>query len=72
MASNTEYIYGEHSMLKMVAWEDEVQIKICRKREDGTYDETDPAVFNLPDRGFAQTLIRDIRRMRDRVWGKDE
>lgn len=72
MASNQAYIHGTYSMLKLIADHDSVRVKLCPRHEDGHVDEVDKAVAISLDRQGVNMLIRDLRKMRDRCFGRDE
>lgn len=78
MGSNTQYVYGHEAMLKIISDPGTVSIKVCPKIEvegDGPieYDEVVEArTFVLNDWFSANLLLKEIRSMRDRTWGKPE
>jgi hypothetical protein len=73
MGSDQEYIYGEHTLLKMIADHDEVRLKLCpERRDDDGWDEVEGAIEISLDREGLNMLIRSTRKLRDRVFGKDE
>ena len=78
MVSNQQYVYSRNAMLKIISDPGAVRIKICPKIEiegDGPveYDETvDAREFVLEDWFSANLLLKELRSMRDRTWGKPE
>ena len=78
MGSNTQYVYSREAMLKIISDPGSVRIKICPKIEqegDGPveYDEViESRSFVLDDWFSANLLLKEIRAMRDRTWGKPE
>lgn len=77
MGNDQAYIYGDYSLLKLIRDPDEVRLKLCpaydRRTPDEpvTFNEVEAAVSIGLDRDGINMLIRDLRKMRDRVFGGD-
>lgn len=79
MGSNTAFIYGdeESGLIKVIADPSNVRVKLCPQRvdpatEDERFDEGTHSVSSNLDRRSVNRLIKDLRIMRDRVFGRDE
>lgn len=62
-------------MLKVIADPDSVRVKMCPMIGDepgGSIDEVENAISIDLDRRTVNRLIRDLRKMRDRVFEADE
>jgi hypothetical protein len=71
MGNDQEYIYGERTMLKLIADPDGVRLKLCPKN-GALWDETGNTLEISLNRRQVNMLIRMSRKLRDRVFGRDE
>jgi hypothetical protein len=77
MVSNQKYVYGPTSLVKIVSYPGSVRVKICPKiEEDGDgpdlYDEVEGYVSVELDWFGVNLLMRELRAMRDKTFGKPE
>lgn len=77
MGNDTQFIYTEYALLKVIEDNDSVRVKICPvilESGDGPlrYDEVTGATEISLGRRQANLLIKAVRYARNRTWGKDE
>lgn len=77
MGSNTQYVYTPYALVKIISDPGSVRLKICPKilsNHDGPdqYDEVEGAISAELDWFALNLLMRELRNMRDKTWGKPE
>lgn len=77
MGNDQEYLYGDYAMLKLIRDPDTVRLKLCpavleEGDGDARFNELEGSVSIDLDREGCNMLIRQVRKMRDRTFGKDE
>lgn len=74
MGSDQSYIYGDHSVIKLIEDPTTVRVKICPRVDEPEreFDEIDGAVSFDCDRADLNALIRGLKKHATRVFGRDE
>jgi hypothetical protein len=76
MVNDQAYVYGEHgsnSAVKLIADPGSVRLKVCRLHEDGRINDRVGETMEVAlNRDGLNRTIKELRRLRDRVYGKDE
>lgn len=73
MGNNQAYIYASNQMaVKLIADPGSVRLKLCRIADDGKMQEVDGTLEADLTRHDLNRTIKELRRLRDRVFGKDE